>query len=163
MKKKAKVEWSCAVCEFSAFSERQLNEHLRGRKHKNEESKMRRAQKGSIKYRIGLTTNCKSAAKSLACEKKKRRRARISQLHVVQQNYGAGQNMSQKGSKNYRIGQATNCKSAAESFVCEKKKRRRACKRSKKQAGWLHIVQQNCGADQSMIPATIKEPQHGEV
>ncbi|XP_075502024.1 uncharacterized protein LOC142540049 [Primulina tabacum] len=78
MKKKAKVEWSCAVCKVNTFSERQLNEHLGGRKHKNEESKMGTAQKGNENHRIGRATKCKSAAESLACEKlmKKRRRAR---------------------------------------------------------------------------------------
>ncbi|KAK3189740.1 hypothetical protein Dsin_029301 [Dipteronia sinensis] len=41
MKKKAKEEWSCALCEVSATSERGLNEHLQGRKHKSKEARLR--------------------------------------------------------------------------------------------------------------------------
>ncbi|GLT85345.1 hypothetical protein SLE2022_035360 [Rubroshorea leprosula] len=35
--KKPKEEWSCALCQVSATSEKGLNEHLRGRKHKAKE------------------------------------------------------------------------------------------------------------------------------
>ncbi|KAL5772928.1 hypothetical protein ACOSQ2_012852 [Xanthoceras sorbifolium] len=41
MKKKAKEEWSCALCEVSATSERGLKEHLQGRKHKAKEVRLR--------------------------------------------------------------------------------------------------------------------------
>ena len=37
-KKKHKEEWSCALCQVSATSERGLNEHLQGKKHKAKEA-----------------------------------------------------------------------------------------------------------------------------
>ncbi|XAR51140.1 hypothetical protein NMG60_11005687 [Bertholletia excelsa] len=51
--KKAKEEWSCALCQVSATSERGLNEHLQGRKHKAREAGLRARRTGK-NYRIGL-------------------------------------------------------------------------------------------------------------
>ncbi|GLT43683.1 hypothetical protein SLA2020_176170 [Shorea laevis] len=39
--KKPKEEWSCALCQVSATSEKGLNEHLQGRKHKAKEEELR--------------------------------------------------------------------------------------------------------------------------
>ncbi|GAV83205.1 zf-met domain-containing protein [Cephalotus follicularis] len=41
IKKKPKEEWSCALCQVSATSERGLNDHLQGRKHKAKEAGLR--------------------------------------------------------------------------------------------------------------------------
>ncbi|KDP38694.1 hypothetical protein JCGZ_04047 [Jatropha curcas] len=41
LKKKPKEEWSCALCQVSATSENGLNEHLRGKKHKAKEARLR--------------------------------------------------------------------------------------------------------------------------
>lgn len=41
IKKKPKEEWSCALCQVSATSERGLNEHLQGRRHKAKEAGLR--------------------------------------------------------------------------------------------------------------------------
>ncbi|XAR51135.1 hypothetical protein NMG60_11005682 [Bertholletia excelsa] len=53
VKKKAKEEWSCALCQVSATSERGLNEHLQGRKHKAREAALRVMRTGK-NYMIGL-------------------------------------------------------------------------------------------------------------
>ncbi|PIN08230.1 Deoxyribodipyrimidine photo-lyase [Handroanthus impetiginosus] len=52
-RKKAKEEWSCAICQVSATSERGLNEHLHGKKHKSKEAALR-ARKAGKNYSIGL-------------------------------------------------------------------------------------------------------------
>ncbi|XP_017983231.1 PREDICTED: uncharacterized protein LOC18587823 [Theobroma cacao] len=41
LKKKPDEEWSCAVCQVSATSEKGLTEHLQGRKHKAKEARLR--------------------------------------------------------------------------------------------------------------------------
>ncbi|CAK7338174.1 unnamed protein product [Dovyalis caffra] len=41
IKKKPKEEWSCALCQVGATSERGLNEHLQGRRHKAKEAGLR--------------------------------------------------------------------------------------------------------------------------
>ncbi|EEF33001.1 hypothetical protein RCOM_0623850 [Ricinus communis] len=41
LKKKPKEEWSCALCRVSATSEQGLNNHLRGKKHKAKEARLR--------------------------------------------------------------------------------------------------------------------------
>lgn len=41
IKKKPKEEWSCAICQVSATSEKVLNQHIQGRKHKAKEAKLR--------------------------------------------------------------------------------------------------------------------------
>ncbi|KAI4335537.1 hypothetical protein L6164_014175 [Bauhinia variegata] len=41
LKKKPKGKWSCALCQVSASSEKVINEHLQGRKHKAKESGLR--------------------------------------------------------------------------------------------------------------------------
>ncbi|KAJ7955654.1 Zinc finger protein like [Quillaja saponaria] len=41
LKKKPKEDWSCALCQVSATSERGLNEHLQGKKHKAKEAALR--------------------------------------------------------------------------------------------------------------------------
>ncbi|XP_015892308.1 uncharacterized protein LOC107426596 [Ziziphus jujuba] len=43
--KKPKEEWSCALCQFSAISQRKLNEHLEGAKHKALEEELRARRK----------------------------------------------------------------------------------------------------------------------
>lgn len=43
--KKPKEEWSCALCHFRATSERKLNEHLEGEKHKTLEAELRARRK----------------------------------------------------------------------------------------------------------------------
>ncbi|KAL6973816.1 hypothetical protein U1Q18_028000 [Sarracenia purpurea var. burkii] len=53
LKKKPKEEWSCAACQLSATSERALNDHLQGKKHKARETAIR-AQKTGKNYAIGL-------------------------------------------------------------------------------------------------------------
>ncbi|KAF7154670.1 hypothetical protein RHSIM_Rhsim01G0028100 [Rhododendron simsii] len=52
-KKKRKEEWSCAICQVSATSERGLNEHLQGKKHKSKEAGLI-TQKAGKNYAIGL-------------------------------------------------------------------------------------------------------------
>ena len=46
LKKRPKEEWSCAICQVSALSERALNEHLQGRKHKAKEAGLRAQRTG---------------------------------------------------------------------------------------------------------------------
>ncbi|KAA8535378.1 hypothetical protein F0562_030381 [Nyssa sinensis] len=53
LKKKPKEEWSCALCQVSATSERGLNEHLQGKKHKAREAGLI-AQRTGKNYVIGL-------------------------------------------------------------------------------------------------------------
>ncbi|KAK4431887.1 hypothetical protein Salat_0950800 [Sesamum alatum] len=60
-KKKAKEEWSCALCQVSATSERVLNEHLQGKKHKSKEAALK-AERDGKNYTIGLS---KRATKSV--------------------------------------------------------------------------------------------------
>ncbi|KAL0284044.1 UNVERIFIED_CONTAM: hypothetical protein Sangu_2849800 [Sesamum angustifolium] len=60
-KKKAKEEWSCALCQVSATSERVLNEHLQGKKHKLKEAALK-AERVGKNYTIGLS---KRATKSV--------------------------------------------------------------------------------------------------
>ncbi|KAL0428068.1 UNVERIFIED_CONTAM: hypothetical protein Slati_2981600 [Sesamum latifolium] len=60
-KKKAKEEWSCALCQVSATSERVLNDHLQGKKHKLKEAALK-AERDGKKYTIGLS---KRATKSV--------------------------------------------------------------------------------------------------
>ncbi|KAF3452942.1 hypothetical protein FNV43_RR03375 [Rhamnella rubrinervis] len=43
--KKPREEWSCALCQFSAISERELNEHLEGEKHKTSEKELQAQRK----------------------------------------------------------------------------------------------------------------------
>ncbi|PIN17661.1 hypothetical protein CDL12_09694 [Handroanthus impetiginosus] len=38
LKKKAKVKWSCGLCQAHGFNERDLNQHLQGKKHKAKEA-----------------------------------------------------------------------------------------------------------------------------
>lgn len=45
MSLKKPKEWSCALCQVSATSERGLNEHLQGKRHKAKEARLLRAQK----------------------------------------------------------------------------------------------------------------------
>ncbi|KAI8570319.1 hypothetical protein RHMOL_Rhmol01G0025300 [Rhododendron molle] len=52
-KRKRKEEWSCAICQVSATSERGLNEHLQGKKHKSKEAGLI-TQKAGKNYAIGL-------------------------------------------------------------------------------------------------------------
>lgn len=62
LKKKPKEEWSCDICQVSASSERGLNEHLQGKKHKTKEAAPR-AQNACKTYSIGLYK--KEVAKSI--------------------------------------------------------------------------------------------------
>lgn len=50
LKKKPKEEWSCALCQVSATSERGLTEHLQGKKHRAKETALRN-------QKIGKSTN----------------------------------------------------------------------------------------------------------
>ncbi|KAK4337688.1 hypothetical protein RND71_042175 [Anisodus tanguticus] len=52
-KKNSKEDWSCALCQVSATSERGLNDHLQGKKHKSKEAALR-AQRNGKNYSIGL-------------------------------------------------------------------------------------------------------------
>ncbi|KAL8493097.1 hypothetical protein ACS0TY_024353 [Phlomoides rotata] len=47
-RKKAKEEWSCALCKVSSYSERVLNEHLQGKKHKTKEAALKVGKQFSI-------------------------------------------------------------------------------------------------------------------
>ncbi|XP_059286088.1 uncharacterized protein LOC132039606 isoform X2 [Lycium ferocissimum] len=53
LKKNGKEDWSCALCQVSATSERGLNDHLQGKKHKSKEAGLR-AQRNGKNYNIGL-------------------------------------------------------------------------------------------------------------
>ncbi|XP_011083947.1 uncharacterized protein LOC105166331 isoform X2 [Sesamum indicum] len=53
LRKKAKEEWSCALCRVSATSELALNKHLGGKKHKSKEAALR-AHNAAKNYSIGL-------------------------------------------------------------------------------------------------------------
>ncbi|KAH6817441.1 hypothetical protein C2S51_001044, partial [Perilla frutescens var. frutescens] len=55
LKKKVKEEWSCALCQVSPTSERGLNEHLEGKKHKMKEAELRAREAGK-NYSIGLAS-----------------------------------------------------------------------------------------------------------
>jgi hypothetical protein len=46
LKKRPKEEWSCALCQVSSSSERVLNEHLQGRRHKAKEAGLRAQRMG---------------------------------------------------------------------------------------------------------------------
>ncbi|XP_059454459.1 uncharacterized protein LOC132184738 isoform X2 [Corylus avellana] len=48
LKKRPKEEWSCALCQVSATSERGFNEHLQGKKHKAKEARLRAQTMGKI-------------------------------------------------------------------------------------------------------------------
>ncbi|KAL0404190.1 UNVERIFIED_CONTAM: hypothetical protein Sradi_2059800 [Sesamum radiatum] len=61
-RKKAKEEWSCALCRVSATSELALNAHLGGKKHKSKEAALR-APNAAKNYSIGLLP--KNDAKSI--------------------------------------------------------------------------------------------------
>ncbi|KAL0451376.1 UNVERIFIED_CONTAM: hypothetical protein Slati_1115700 [Sesamum latifolium] len=61
LRKKAKEEWSCALCRVSATSELALKEHLGGKKHKSNEAALR-AQNAAKNYSISLLP--KKATKS---------------------------------------------------------------------------------------------------
>ncbi|XP_075491147.1 uncharacterized protein LOC142529486 [Primulina tabacum] len=54
--KKAKEEWSCALCQVSATSENALKEHVLGKKHKSKEAALI-AQRGGKNHSIGLFTS----------------------------------------------------------------------------------------------------------
>ncbi|XP_073269079.1 uncharacterized protein [Primulina huaijiensis] len=54
--KKAKEEWSCALCQVSATSENALEEHVLGKKHKLKEAALI-AQRGGKNHSIGLFTS----------------------------------------------------------------------------------------------------------
>ncbi|KAL0286168.1 UNVERIFIED_CONTAM: hypothetical protein Scaly_2797900 [Sesamum calycinum] len=69
-KKKAKEEWSCALCQVSATSERVLNEHLQGKKHKLKEAALK-AERVGKNYTIGLS---KRATKSVQTGKSSSKR-----------------------------------------------------------------------------------------
>lgn len=52
-KKNDKEDWSCALCQVSTTSERGLNDHLQGKKHKSKEAALREHRIGK-NYSIGL-------------------------------------------------------------------------------------------------------------
>ncbi|XP_071909103.1 uncharacterized protein [Coffea arabica] len=52
-KKKVEEEWSCALCQVSATSERGLNDHIQGKKHKSKEAALRAQRNGN---NIGIGT-----------------------------------------------------------------------------------------------------------
>ena len=52
-KKKVKEEWSCAICQVSTTTERGLNEHIQGKKHKSKEAALR-AQRNGKNFGIGV-------------------------------------------------------------------------------------------------------------
>nr|XP_016433334.1 PREDICTED: uncharacterized protein LOC107759834 isoform X2 [Nicotiana tabacum] len=52
-KKNGKEDWSCALCQVSATSERGLNDHLQGKKHKSKEAALI-SQRNGKNYSIGL-------------------------------------------------------------------------------------------------------------
>ncbi|KZV35525.1 hypothetical protein F511_21361 [Dorcoceras hygrometricum] len=58
---KAKAEWSCALCQVSATSEKALEGHMGGKKHKSKEAALI-PQRGGKNYSIGLYSS--KAAKS---------------------------------------------------------------------------------------------------
>ncbi|KAL2481121.1 Uncharacterized protein Adt_34087 [Abeliophyllum distichum] len=53
LRKKAKEEWSCALCQVSTTSEQALKDHVQGKKHKSKEAALR-AQRAGKNYTIGL-------------------------------------------------------------------------------------------------------------
>ncbi|KAF3958014.1 hypothetical protein CMV_017027 [Castanea mollissima] len=55
LKKRPKEEWSCAICQVSVSSERALNEHLQGRKHKAKEAGLRAQRTGRSTSSTPLT------------------------------------------------------------------------------------------------------------
>lgn len=52
-KKKLKEEWSCAICQVRATSERALTEHLQGKKHESKEAALI-AQKSGANFGLGV-------------------------------------------------------------------------------------------------------------
>ncbi|XP_073158000.1 uncharacterized protein [Henckelia pumila] len=63
----SKEKWSCALCRIMATSEKDLNEHVLGRKHKSKVAALR-AQKTGKNYSIGLFT--KKPTKSIHVKEK---------------------------------------------------------------------------------------------
>ncbi|XP_057958429.1 uncharacterized protein LOC131151199 [Malania oleifera] len=60
--KKSQKEWSCAICRVSATSERGLNDHLQGRKHKAKEALLR---SNKMEHTDGSNLLPKKAEKSI--------------------------------------------------------------------------------------------------
>ncbi|OIW19483.1 hypothetical protein TanjilG_09503 [Lupinus angustifolius] len=60
LKKKSKEEWICEVCQVSATSEKGLNDHLQGRKHKTKEIGLRKK-----KFVKSTKTSSKKSEKSV--------------------------------------------------------------------------------------------------
>ncbi|KAL5547523.1 hypothetical protein UlMin_002754 [Ulmus minor] len=56
LKKKPKEDWSCALCQVTATSERVLNQHLKGKKHKAKEARL-------VSQRLGKNSNKASSLK----------------------------------------------------------------------------------------------------
>uniref|UniRef100_A0A2C9UMW7 U1-type domain-containing protein n=1 Tax=Manihot esculenta TaxID=3983 RepID=A0A2C9UMW7_MANES len=63
LNKKPKEEWSCALCQVSAISERGLNEHLRGKKHKARQARLRASKMAKSPRSVCLSGNSSRSAK----------------------------------------------------------------------------------------------------
>ncbi|XP_051131558.1 uncharacterized protein LOC127251749 [Andrographis paniculata] len=95
LKKKAKAEWSCAICQVSATSERALNEHLEGKKHKAKEAKLKaKAAKNQFKKSKveeitspGTIDELKSNSEPLPSPKAEEASSKTNDQGVFQQNH----------------------------------------------------------------------------
>ena len=110
LKKRPKEEWSCAICQVSALSERALNEHLQGRKHKAKEAGLRA-------QRTGRSTSSTPSTKKTTMHSKviespdfgtSRQEAKVEGKSLKQNETGggSGQKMEMTGSlksKNQRV------------------------------------------------------------
>ncbi|KAF2310896.1 hypothetical protein GH714_018243 [Hevea brasiliensis] len=67
LKKKLKEDWSCALCQVSATSERGLIEHLRGKKHKAKEARLRANKMAKNPRSMPLPKNSTKPAKLATC------------------------------------------------------------------------------------------------
>ena len=88
LKKKPKEEWSCALCQVSATSEKALNDHLRGKKHIAKEAKLNSQSAGAqvpkktgsgsanpeLKAKIEAQTSEQNVVASVSNKKKNRKR-----------------------------------------------------------------------------------------
>ncbi|XP_062078442.1 uncharacterized protein LOC133782965 isoform X2 [Humulus lupulus] len=95
LKKKPKEEWSCALCHVTATSEKGLNEHLHGKKHKVREAGLLSQKIG--KSSINVPSQKKTGNPSMKCTETSS--ALEVKAEVEEKPLGVGQNETAKDSK----------------------------------------------------------------
>ncbi|KAK0570687.1 hypothetical protein LWI29_005029 [Acer saccharum] len=157
MKKKSKEEWSCALCEVSATSERGLNEHLQGRKHKSKEARLRaQAQKmrnnstSSHSKESGKQTKVTVGRDTANIEQKMKAEEESGQLSKAED--GSDQKMDGVGLKNKDEKLPNNQVNKNENVV---KKNQNAKNRKKKFKFWCAVCQ--IGAHSAIVMESHKK------